>query len=86
MKCQILFSAKNEKNISVCRLLKILPCMLSGIDYYVNQSIQIFNVAGQQGGYYVTKSRLFILHVRQCYVMKIGACRGIYCYANFKSF
>ena len=25
MKCQILFSGKNKKNISVCRLLKILP-------------------------------------------------------------
>ena len=25
MKCQILFSGKNKKNISKCRLLKILP-------------------------------------------------------------
>ena len=25
MKCQILFSGKNKKNISLCRLLKILP-------------------------------------------------------------
>ena len=25
MKCQILFSGKNKKTISVCRLLKILP-------------------------------------------------------------
>ena len=25
MKCQILFSGKNKKNISICRLLKILP-------------------------------------------------------------
>ena len=29
MKCQILFSEKNKKNISVCHLLKILPSMLS---------------------------------------------------------
>ena len=29
MKCQILFSGKNKKNISKCRLLKILPRMLS---------------------------------------------------------
>ena len=29
MKCQILFSGKNKKNISKCRLLKILPTVLS---------------------------------------------------------
>ena len=29
MKCQILFSGKNMKNISKCRLLKILPRVLS---------------------------------------------------------
>ena len=29
MKCQILFSGKNKKNISKCRLLKILPRVLS---------------------------------------------------------
>ena len=29
MKCQILFSEKNKKNISKCRLLKILPRVLS---------------------------------------------------------
>ena len=29
MKCQILFSGKNKKNISKCGLLKILPRMLS---------------------------------------------------------
>ena len=29
MKCQNLFFGKNKKNISVCRLLKILPNMLS---------------------------------------------------------
>ena len=28
MKCQILFSGKNKKNISKCRLLKILPRVL----------------------------------------------------------
>ena len=27
MKCQILFSRKNKKNISKCRLLKFLPSM-----------------------------------------------------------
>ena len=29
MKCSILFSGKNKKNISKCRLLKILPRVLS---------------------------------------------------------
>ena len=29
MKCQIMFSGKNKKNISKCRLLKILPRVLS---------------------------------------------------------
>ena len=29
MKCQILFSMKNKKNISKCRLLKFLPSMQS---------------------------------------------------------
>ena len=29
MKCQNLFSGKNKKNISICRLLKILPEVLS---------------------------------------------------------
>ena len=29
MKCLILFSEKNKKNISKCRLLKILPRVLS---------------------------------------------------------
>ena len=28
MKCQLLFSGKNKKNISKCRLLKILPRVL----------------------------------------------------------
>ena len=29
MKCQILFSGENKKNISICCLLKILPRVLS---------------------------------------------------------
>ena len=36
MQCQILFSGKNKKNISKCRLLKILPRVLSvkqGVKY-----------------------------------------------------
>ena len=38
MKCHILFSGKNKKNISKCRLLKILPRVLS-VKYYVEQQI-----------------------------------------------
>ena len=33
MKCQILFSGKNKKNISKCHLLKILPRVLSVKDH-----------------------------------------------------
>ena len=34
MKCQILFSGTNKKNISKCRLLKILPRVLSVRSFY----------------------------------------------------
>ena len=36
MKCQILFSGKNKKNISKCRLLKILPRVLSVNEWFCN--------------------------------------------------
>ena len=39
MKGQILFSEKNKKNISKCRLLKILPRVLS-----VNELMQVSDV------------------------------------------
>ena len=39
MKCHILFSEKNKKNISKCRLLKILPRMLSVKSYLENDGI-----------------------------------------------
>ena len=43
MKCQILFSEKNKKNISKCRLLKILPRVLSVKIYvYVLYRVPIF--------------------------------------------
>ena len=35
MKCPILFSEKNKKNISKCRLLKILPRVLSVKEEYL---------------------------------------------------
>ena len=35
MECQILFSGKNKKNISKCRLLKILPSMQSVRDMVI---------------------------------------------------
>ena len=34
MKCQILFPAKNKKNVSKCRLLQILPRALSVYTIY----------------------------------------------------
>ena len=45
MKCQILFSEKNKKNISKCRLLKILPRVLS-VKYYnfILKKKDMFNV------------------------------------------
>ena len=42
MKCQILFSGKNKKNISKCRLLKILPRVLSVKAYVKLLSMTIF--------------------------------------------
>ena len=39
MKCQILFSRKNKKNIPKCRLLKFLPRMQSVKAYFHNINI-----------------------------------------------
>ena len=39
MKCQTLFSGKNKKNISKCRLLKILPRVLS-----VKYDLPVYNL------------------------------------------
>ena len=47
MKCQILFSGKNKKNISKCRLLKILPRVLS-----VKQN----DVTGLWGNHFLIKN------------------------------
>ena len=41
MKCQILFSGKNKKNISKCHLLKILPRVL-GVKQQLN--LQFTNI------------------------------------------
>ena len=41
MKCHILFSEKNKKNISKCRLLKILPRVLSVNVLYILQAVMI---------------------------------------------
>ena len=43
MKCQILFSGKNKKNISKCRLLKILPRVLS-VNYQAGQDVCMDNL------------------------------------------
>ena len=53
MKCQILFSGKNKKNISKCRLLKILPRVLSvkqvqqSINYLLASRMQQFSPEAQ---------------------------------------
>ena len=38
IKCQDLFSGKNKKNISMCRLLKILPRVSQALTIYYNES------------------------------------------------
>ena len=45
MKCPILFSEKNQKNISKCCLLKILPKVLSINDTYSIFFLIIFTKA-----------------------------------------
>ena len=41
MKCQNLYSGENKKNISVCRLLKILPRVLNiNSQFYVYSSLR----------------------------------------------
>ena len=44
MKCQILFSGKNKTNISKCRLLKILPRVLSVNLFSMARVITIFTL------------------------------------------
>ena len=53
MKCHILFSEKNKKNISKCRLLKILPRVLSVKQIYTHPQIYISvgNPRDQMTGY-----------------------------------
>ena len=49
MKCQILFSGKNKKNISKCRLLKILPRVLNVKQHAANNYMYIilfYNIPG----------------------------------------
>ena len=49
MKCQNLFSGENKKNISVCRLLTILPRVL-GIksQFYVYSSLRHLRYCGME--------------------------------------
>ena len=47
IKCQSLFSGKNKKNISKCRLLKFLPSILS-----VNGSIFLLELAASGSASY----------------------------------
>ena len=41
MKCQILFSRKNKKNISACRLLKFLPSLESINEHNFSAIVQV---------------------------------------------
>ena len=43
MRCQILFSRKDKKNISKCRLLKFLPSMQSVNKKYTILTIVLLN-------------------------------------------
>ena len=47
MKCQILFIGKNKKNISKCRLLKILPRVLSVNAYVSSKDLGIHAVSSR---------------------------------------
>ena len=42
MKCQTPFSWKNKKNVSMCRLLKLLPNMLSVYSGMLNAFVFIY--------------------------------------------
>ena len=53
MKCQILFQAKNKKNISKSRLLKILPRVLS-IKAYLTLKKTSLNISMWQFRYFLT--------------------------------
>ena len=55
MKCQILFSGKNKKNISKCRLLKILPRVLS---------VKLMNSGHETSGVCTEKEILIKLRIR----------------------
>ena len=46
MKCQILFSGKNKKNILKCRLLQILPRVLS-VNYTHNEEQAVWSKSFQ---------------------------------------
>ena len=57
MKCQILFSGKNKKNISKCCLLKILPRVLSvNIFKYLDGQVQ----ANRANLYWVLQNVAFV--------------------------
>ena len=58
MKCQILFPGKNKNNISICRLLKILPSVLSVQIMDINWLIVLaFNDTSTLMGHFVSSPR-----------------------------
>ena len=48
MKCQILFSGKNKKNISKCRLLKFLPRVLRVKRHLLLNGVMDFEIILQE--------------------------------------
>ena len=49
MKCQILFSGKNKKNISKCRLLKFLPRVLR-VNFVLMSCFRVIELGFQRTG------------------------------------
>ena len=95
MKCHILFSGKNKKNISKCRLLKILPRVLSvnimlliAFDknlihdiLYVTYHNYISNLISNVFNYYYSTFRIIVvrLQIFQTDYKLYYRCTGLFC-------
>ena len=83
MKCHILFSGKNKKNISKCGLLKILPRVLSVKGYHFDDfSIYEFGQVGCFKGVSNKASHGIANHVNSnetsCPIWIYTVCKGSY--------
>ena len=85
MKCQILFSGKNKKNISVCRLLKILSRVLSvnanwkTCIFVTTDSRLVLNKHCVLGGSHHLPSSKESHSVFLCYSLRLASQKTIYC-------